>query len=88
MTSKDEKVDIGAHTPPSHEHTKDVYAGDIEGIRGDYREEDFMTRNGLNLKSFQRRKFSLQCASISIAMRLTFTPQVTMVLASSNSIAP
>ena len=62
MTSKEEKVDIGAHTPPSHDHahghSKDVYTGDVEGVRADYREEDFMTRNGLNLKSFQRRTFS------------------------------
>jgi amino acid transporter len=62
MTSKEEKVDIGSHTPPSHDlahgHQKDVYTGDVEGVRDDFREDDFMTRNGLNLKSFQRRTFS------------------------------
>ncbi|KAF5962277.1 putative amino acid permease NAAP1 [Fusarium bulbicola] len=60
MTSKEEKIDVGSATPPSpdhgHAHTKDTFTGDVEGVRDDYREDDFMTRNGLNLKSFQRRE--------------------------------
>jgi yeast amino acid transporter len=62
MTSKEEKIDVGSATPPSpdhdhaHAHTKDTFTGDVEGVRDDFREDDFMTRNGLNLKSFQRRE--------------------------------
>jgi amino acid transporter len=62
MTSKEEKIDMGSATPPSpvHDHaqahTKDTFTGDVEGVRDDFREDDFMTRNGLNLKSFQRRE--------------------------------
>lgn len=59
MASRDEKAEeAGGITPPSaaHTHTKDTFTGDVEGVRDDFREDDFMTRNGLNLKSFQRRK--------------------------------
>jgi amino acid transporter len=65
MASRDEKAEEASGIkPPSaahthghaHEHTKDTFTGDVEGIRDDFREDDFMTRNGLNLKSFQRRK--------------------------------
>lgn len=59
-------------TPPSNgsdhdiDHEKHITPGDVhgydkqpehDGVPENFREEDFMTRNGLNLRSFQRRMF-------------------------------
>ncbi|RGP64286.1 amino-acid permease inda1 [Fusarium sporotrichioides] len=73
MMSKEEKVDIGTHTPPTPDvapgHQKDVYTGDVEGVREDFREDDFMTRNGLNLKSFQRRDYGTGVVELDRSMK-------------------
>lgn len=39
-----------------------AFAGDVGYVPADNREADFFTRNGLNLKSFQRREFDLYAA--------------------------
>ncbi|KAG5790895.1 hypothetical protein H9Q69_010061 [Fusarium xylarioides] len=76
MTSKEEKIDVGSATPPSPDHdhhaklhTKDTFTGDVEGVRDDFREDDFMTRNGLNLKSFQRRDYGTGVVELDRSMK-------------------
>lgn len=63
MSAKD--TGVAAHTAPQVEDPMTApgekvqdrpYAGD-GFVPKDFREQDFMTRNGLNLNSFTRRKF-------------------------------
>lgn len=61
MTSKDAELDVGPVTPPLSNDPEKGSGNDNE-IPDDFREKDFMTRNGLNLQSFQRRKFNCQCS--------------------------
>jgi hypothetical protein len=70
--SDEEKPPLGQTRRPS--------AGE-GGIPVNFREEDFLTRNGLNLKSFQRREF---CPGTSTRSLLT-AHQVTMALALASS---
>lgn len=52
---------------PAHDHEKAIPAGGVhgakrqpgvDGVPENFRELDFRTRNGLNLRSFTRRKLS------------------------------
>lgn len=66
MASKDAELDVGPVTPPlSNDPEKGSGSGNE--IPDDFREKDFMTRNGLNLQSFQRRKFNRQCSLATLA---------------------
>lgn len=67
MTSKDAELDVGPVTPPLGNDPEK--AGTSDEIPDDFREKDFMTRNGLNLRSFQRRKFNRQSSLTSLAER-------------------
>ncbi len=60
----EEKVAEVAKTPVNSDfETGDrraSFPGDVGYVPENHREADFFTRNGLNLKSFQRRKFTRQ----------------------------
>lgn len=56
MTSKDAALDVGPATTPPLSNDPEKDSGNGNEIPEDFREKDFMTRNGLNLRSFQRRK--------------------------------
>ena len=66
MSMKDSALGVATAAPPTvddpmgHDsgekvHQDRPYAGDGV-VPKDFREQDFMTRNGLNLNSFRRRK--------------------------------
>ncbi|KAM5341347.1 hypothetical protein ACJ41O_014378 [Fusarium nematophilum] len=52
--SKDAGIDVAA-TPPSPGHDAEKSGDQTNAVPSDFREKDFLTRNGLNLRSFQRR---------------------------------
>lgn len=58
MSSKEFEADVKAATPPSPTQDPEKSTGQTDFIPEDRRETDFMTRNGLNLRSFQRRKLA------------------------------
>lgn len=55
--SKDAGLDVVPTTPPSDGlgHDAEKTGESVAYIPDDFREKDFMTRNGLNLRSFSRR---------------------------------
>jgi yeast amino acid transporter len=67
MSMKDTALGVATSTPPDHSnelgHDKEEGIGrapDEKRMTEGTREQDFMTRNGLNLRSFTKRKsFSL-----------------------------
>jgi amino acid transporter len=57
---KEGDLEVVPTTPPSDGmgHDPEKPAGGSTFVPEDFREKDFMTRNGLNLKSFSRRMLS------------------------------
>ncbi|KAH7145490.1 amino acid permease/ SLC12A domain-containing protein [Dactylonectria estremocensis] len=55
--SKEYGGDVAPVTPPSPTHDAEKTGSDEVFIPEDRREKDFLTRNGLNLRSFQRRDY-------------------------------
>lgn len=58
MSSKEFDGDVKPASPPSPTQDPEKSTGQTDFIPEDRRETDFMTRNGLNLRSFQRRKLA------------------------------
>ncbi|RSL50116.1 Amino-acid permease inda1 [Fusarium floridanum] len=68
MASKETELDVGPVTPPlSTDPEKD--SGNGNEIPEDFREKDFMTRNGLNLRSFQRRDWGTGAVELDRSMK-------------------
>lgn len=63
MADKHHEAAFARDAPPEFEAPPDFEKGDFEdrtgdvSLRKDQREQDFMTRNGLNLRSFTRRTY-------------------------------
>jgi amino acid transporter len=61
MADKHQEAGVARDAPPEFDAPPDFEKGDFEtrdgdvNLRKDQREQDFMTRNGLNLRSFARR---------------------------------
>ncbi|KAK7397692.1 Amino-acid permease inda1 [Neonectria punicea] len=55
--SKDATLDVAPATPPSPTGDAEKVGDSMPYIPDDRREKDFMTRNGLNLRSFTRRDY-------------------------------
>ncbi|UPK93962.1 hypothetical protein LCI18_004897 [Fusarium solani-melongenae] len=68
MTSKDAELDVGPVTPPLSNDPEKGSGNDNE-IPDDFREKDFMTRNGLNLQSFQRRDYGTGGVELDRSMK-------------------
>lgn len=82
MAIEDTAVTSGSDSPPSFEKTGDApsltekgHAGGRTHSVGDghvpvnLREEDFLTRNGLNLRSFQRRDWGIEGSQLDRSMK-------------------
>jgi amino acid transporter len=76
MSNKDNVVTTGAPTvedPMTHDSSEKANIEDgFHGhgpARADFREDDFMTRNGLNLKSFQRRDYGTGDVELDRSMK-------------------
>jgi yeast amino acid transporter len=62
-----EKQAVGGTTPPAYDKEPAVNPDEHHEYTG--REEDFMTRNGLNLKSFQRRDYGQSIVELDRSMK-------------------
>ncbi|KAM5349655.1 hypothetical protein ACJ41O_006160 [Fusarium nematophilum] len=68
MASKEDQLEVGLHQPTSitHDPEKTSVAAHVPE---DFREKDFMTRNGLNLKSFTRRDYGTGDVELDRSMK-------------------
>jgi amino acid transporter len=65
--SENDSASADGHTAP---HGKEVHKGEIQAdIHNDYDDQDFMTRYGLNLRSFKMRHYGPGIVELDRTMR-------------------